>query len=265
MKNTVKCFFVLSQIALLAPCQADAQELGDIVLNSHLNQSLNARISVTFAHAGDLDKARIGLAPKAAFEKAGIDRPPVLDLIKYKLVKGMDGKQYIKLTTQDPIKEPLLDFIVEVTLPNSHLMREYSVFLDPPVTDQAPTPSRAATTSSTTAPLQKTAASAPPTVIPTRSIEPKLTKNGYGPTMRPNTLWDIAKAMRQDKSASIEQVMLAIVKKNPEAFYNRNVNALKAGYFLRMPDKDMINRISRADAVKEVKQQYRHWLHSKNQ
>jgi pilus assembly protein FimV len=117
--------------------------------------------------------------------------------------------------------------------------------------------------SSRTAPPQVLTPSTSSPAIAPRSIEPKLTHDGYGPTMRPNTLWYIAEAMHPNISSSIPQVMLAIVKKNPEAFYNNNVNALKAGYVLRIPDKDLIDQISEADADKEVKLQYQRWMHSK--
>jgi len=273
MRNTAKWVFVLSQIALLTAYRAGAEALGDIELNSHLNQSLDAQISVTSANADELDEARIGIASEADFEKAGIKRRAVLDLIKFKLVKGMDGKQSIELTTQEPIKEPLLDFILEVTLPNGHLTREYSVMLDPPLTTQTPSLPAQASVMSTpteraandrTALQPVTASTAPSPAIPTRSIEPKLSDHGYGPTMRPNTLWDIAEAMHPDTSASVQQVMLAIVKENPEAFYDNNVNALKAGYFLRIPGKDLINQISTADADKEVTLQYQRWRQSRN-
>ncbi len=136
MRNTVTLVFVLTQIVLFVPYRVDAQGLGDIELHSYLNQSLNAQISVSPAEAGGLDEARIGLASEADFEKAGIQRRAALDLIKFKLVKGVDGKEIIQLTTQEPIKEPLLDFILEVTSPKGRLMREYSVLLDPPATSQ---------------------------------------------------------------------------------------------------------------------------------
>lgn len=273
MRNSYIWVFVLTLFALITPYQADAQALGDIEVNSYLNQSLNARINVTPAEAGELDEAHIGLATEPDFEKAGIKRQAVLDQIKFKLVKGTDGKQVIELTTQEPIKEPLLDFILVVTLPSGRLSREYKVMLDPQFATQE-TASSGQTSNmgvsekqvadNETAQQQVVETTAPSAVIPTRSIVPKLTDEGYGPTMRPNTLWDIAEAMRSDTSASIPQVMLAIVKKNPEAFYNNNVNALKAGYFLRFPDKDLITQISEADADKEVKRQYQQWLQSKN-
>jgi pilus assembly protein FimV len=264
MKNSMKRLFILSQIALLAPCVAVGQQLGAIKVVSHLNQSLNARISVTPAQKEQLDSAHIGLASDADFERAGIKPRPVLDAIRFKLVKDADGKQFIELTTQTPIKEPLLNFIVEVMLPDNRLLREYSIFLDPPVTPRTPLP-RAVVMNHHTTPAQKSSATPPSPVIATRSIDPQLTRSGYGPTMRPNTLWDIAKAMYPHTSASTQQVMLAIVKGNPEAFYDKNVNALKAGYFLHTPGKNMINQISAADAEKEVTLQYQRWRQSRHE
>ena len=273
MRNTAKWVFVLTQIALLTSYRVGAEALGDIELNSHLNQSLNAQISVTSANESDLDEARIGLASETDFERAGIMHRAVLDQIKFKLVKGTNGKQAIELTTQAPIKEPLLDFIVEVTLPNGRLTREYSVMLDPPATTQEPSAAAQASVmdvpeesavSGRAALQQESVSTAPSPTNRIRHIEPKLTDHGYGPTMRPNTLWDIAEAMHPDTSASTQQVMLAIVKENPEAFYDNNVNALKAGYFLRIPGKDLINQISTADADKEVMSQYQRWKQSKD-
>jgi len=211
MRNTAKLLFVLTQIALLSPHPANAQALGEIEVDSHLNQSLNARISVTSAEADELDGARIGLASEADFEKAGIERRAVLNGIQFKLVKGIDGGHSIELTTQESIKEPLLDFIVEVALPNGRLIREYSVMLDPPAAGHetaAPTKTslmgapHESAMNSDTAPQQMAVSPAPSPAIPARSIEPKLTDDGYGPIMRPNTLWDIAEAMHPDPSAS---------------------------------------------------------------
>jgi pilus assembly protein FimV len=273
MRNTVKWMLVLTQIALFTPYRAGALTLGDIELNSYLNQSLNARISVTSTETGEWDEAHIGLAPEADFEKAGIQHRAVLDLIKFKIIKTLDGNQAIELTSREPIKEPLLDFILEVTLPNGHLIREYSVMLNPSTVAQEPSSPALASVmgapkegvmNNDAAPLQITESTIASPAPPSRSIEPKLTEQGYGPTMRPNTLWDIANAMYPDTSASTQQVMLAIVKGNPEAFYDNNVNALKAGYFLHTPGKDLINQISATDAEKEVTLQYQRWLQSKH-
>ena len=273
MRSTVKWVFVPTLITLLAPYRAGALELGDIKLNSYLNQPLDAQISVLPAEAGELGEARIGVASQNDYEKAGIDRSTAPDLIKFTLVKDKDGKPVIKLTSQDTIKEPFIDFILEVTGPKGQVMREYTVLLDPPVTTQkaaSPTETPVAGVSGEktivgpAAPERETASAAPTPVIATRSIEPKLSHDSYGPTMRSNTLWSIAKALRPNTSVSIQQVMLAMVKKNPEAFFNNNVNGLKAGYILRIPDEGLIKQVNEADAVQEVNLERQGWMQSRN-
>lgn len=274
MTSAIKRSFILTVATLAIPYEASAMELGDIKLNSYLYQSLQAQINVPPAEENQMRNAHIGLAPRTEFEKAGITRSAALNLIKFKLAKDKDGNPIIQLTTQQPVKEPFLDFILEVTWPKGHLMREYTVLLDTPVNPReavSPTEARAATPPSenaatgSAAQLQAAASSAASSpAVATHSIEPKLTPNGYGPTMRPNTLWDIAKALRPDESVSIEQVMLALVKKNPEAFYHNNVNELKAGYILHTPDKALIMQVSEVDADREVKLQYQRWLQSRN-
>jgi pilus assembly protein FimV len=255
-------------LALLGPCTAHAIGLGDIKSDSYINQPLDAEISVLPMDLGGLQEAGIAMAPAVVFDKAGIARPSVLNDIKFKLVKDAKGLPSISVTSTEPIKEPLLDFIVQVTWLGGELQREYVVLLDPPPaitpeaapTAQPPVANAGGETAGATqaAAQPQTVAAAP--VIATRSIEPKLTHDSYGPTMRPDTLWGIAKEMEQAAPGSIQQVMLALVKKNPEAFYDSNVNALKAGYVLRIPDKDLINQVSEADALQEVKREYHRWM-----
>ncbi len=240
--------------------------LGYIKLNSYINQPLSAQIGVLPDQAGELGEVRIGLASEDEYEKAGIERRTPPGLIRFTLVMGKDGIPAIEVTSRDPIKEPLLDFILEVAWPQGHLMREYTVFLDPPAASQGASPPAAAPAheaeSGQATAQQMTALETSSPVIPTRPIEPRLTRDTYGPTMRPDTLWTIAKAVRPDRSVSIQQVMLAMVKKNPEAFYGNNVNELKAGYVLRIPEKDLINQVSEVDADRKVTSQYRQWKHS---
>lgn len=276
MRSILKQLIALSLLALIAPFRANALGLGDIKLNSYLNQPLNARITMLPGHIGSLDQVRVRLASPAAFEQAGIERLPVLNHIKFKLVEGKAGKPQVKLSSDEPIKEPFLDFIVQVTWPNGRISREYTVLLDPPTTtaEHAPPVQPAATASAATrsAPQQTTArpraatrlsapaqgAGGPATASPSLD-QAKLTKDSYGRTQRSDTLWSIAKTVRPDDSVSVQQVMLALVKKNPQAFYKGNVNTLKAGYILRLPGKSLISQVSQVAAVHKVQRQYHQW------
>jgi pilus assembly protein FimV len=272
MRNTSTWIIVPTLIALFTPHPAVALELGDITLNSYLYQPLDAGISVLSADVGELNDLHISVAPQNNYEAAGIDRSAMPDNIKFTLIKGTDGKPVIKLVSTDAVKEPVIDFILDVSSSKSHVMREYTVLLDPPATAEKAA-SQTENTIASTAGKKTTVGLATPeperpsaaaTLTLARSIEPRLKHDGYGPTTRSNTLWSIAKALRRDTSVSIPQMMLAIVKKNPEAFLNNNVNGLKAGYILRIPDKSAINQVSDVDALQQVYQERQGWTQSKN-
>jgi pilus assembly protein FimV len=85
----------------------------------------------------------------------------------------------------------------------------------------------------------------------------------YGLTQRNDTLWSIATNLRPDDSVSVYQMMLALLKANPQAFYANNVNGLKAGYVLRVPDKSAVMAIDEAYAVREAARQYKLWQQSR--
>jgi pilus assembly protein FimV len=81
----------------------------------------------------------------------------------------------------------------------------------------------------------------------------------YGPTQRKDTLWRIANSVRPDDSVTVDQAMIALLKANPDAFIGRNINRLKAGYVLQVPDRATMTTISAAEARAEVRQQARAW------
>ncbi len=144
------------------------------------------------------------------------------------------------------------------------LMREYTVLVDPPVTMPAPAPvtqapvrSRAPVT--TPAPPVRTVTPAPRSAPVAASDVGTVRGNEYGPTGRNDTLWDIAAKVRPDEGVSMEQTMLGLLNANPEAFFRHNINNLKAGYVLRVPDRSELVAISQTDARAETRLQNQEW------
>ena len=77
----------------------------------------------------------------------------------------------------------------------------------------------------------------------------------FGVTGPGDTLWAIALKVRPDDQVSVQQVMLALQRANPDAFVNDNINLLKAGHVLRIPDLDEVRDISLNSAVRQVRNQ----------
>ena len=107
--------------------------LGEIHLNSGLNEPLNADIDIIAATPEELTALRASLAPRDAFSRYGIDRPPFLTSFTFKVGKSKDGHDVLIVRSTDSIPEPFVTFLVDVNWARGHLMREYTVLLDPPV------------------------------------------------------------------------------------------------------------------------------------
>ena len=117
--------------------------LGEIHLNSGLNEPLNADIDIIAATPEELTALRASMAPREAFTRYGIDRPPFLSTVSFKVGKSKDGHDVLIVRSTDSVPEPFVTFLVDVNWARGHLMREYTVLLDPPVftpnSAQAPT------------------------------------------------------------------------------------------------------------------------------
>ena len=118
---------------LLSPSLSWALGLGEIHLNSALNEPMNAEIDLIAASPDELTALRASLAGKDSFTRYGIDRPPFLSTLTFKVGKGKDGRDVLQVRSTEAIPEPFVTFLVEVNWARGRLMREYTVLLDPPV------------------------------------------------------------------------------------------------------------------------------------
>src|ERR1700729_1826011 len=107
--------------------------LGEVHLHSGLNEPLNADIDIIAATPEELTALRASLAPREAFTRYGIDRPPFLTSFTFKVGKSKAGHDVLIVRSTDSIPEPFVTFLVDVNWARGHLMREYTVLLDPPV------------------------------------------------------------------------------------------------------------------------------------
>lgn len=118
------------------PTVSNALSLGDIQSNSNLNQPLQAKIELLSTNVQEAQQLKVRLAPPSVFNRVGIDRPSYLNSLRFSPTI-QNGKPVIMVSSATPIKEPFVNFLVEVTWPQGQLLKEYTVMLDPPVLMQA--------------------------------------------------------------------------------------------------------------------------------
>ncbi len=243
---------------VLSPISAHALGLGDIHLKSALNQDLRADIDLLSVKSGKLDTVKIELAAQDAFQRAGVDRSYLLTQLRFRPVRRPDGSAVIEVTTRDAVREPFLNFLIEVNWPQGKLVREYTVLLDPPATLSRRPPAVAAPVAKATAKPARAEVSAPVGIAPAPAVAETGTPGEYGPTRANETLWVIADKLRPD-GVTIEQMMIALQRANPEAFYKGNVNYLKRGVILRVPKGASIDALGAADARAAFMEQTSRW------
>ncbi|MBW9262825.1 MAG: hypothetical protein K1566_11680 [Candidatus Thiodiazotropha sp. (ex. Lucinisca nassula)] len=245
----------------LSPMGALALGLGEIHPQSALNQTFKADIDLLSVTQEELQDVRVSLASHEAFKKAGMDRPFHLTGLKFTPQLTASGKPVIMITSRDAIREPFLNFLVEVNWPKGRLVREFTVLLDPPVTlSRKPAPVAAPVAKSQPV-VSKVMPSRRAPAASASMSESSLSSAGgreYGPVQPNDNLWNIAKQM-QEGDESIEQVMMSLLDHNPSAFINNNVNNLKVGKILRLPEDAEVTGLSKRAARDEFLAQTREW------
>ena len=81
------------------------------------NQNFNAEIDLLSVDQDEIQDIRVSLAPQDAFDRAGIERMFLLSSLKFTPVYTAAGKPVSSVTSGDPIREPFLNFLVEVNWP----------------------------------------------------------------------------------------------------------------------------------------------------
>ena len=267
--------------------QAHALGLGEIRLKSALNQPLDAEIELVQVRNLSSNEILPNLATRGDFQRAGVERPFFLSSLKFHSIVRPDGTAYVRVTSDRPVQEPFLNFLLEVHWPRGRLLREYTLLVDPPVFNgeaAAPVnvPARPAGNPSGN---QRPVATIPPgngqrafysqpsgapgSVAPAqgqvhRQAQPatpgrKPAQSSYYRVGANDSLWNIANQIRTDDSVNLQQTMVAIQRANPRAFMSGNINRLMRGQVLRLPDREEIAAVSQGDARQSITRQNDQW------
>ena len=225
--------------------------MGEIKLNSSLNEPLDAEIQLL--NIGDLSELEmlVGLGSREDFKAAGVERLFLLTDLRFKVDMSAPGNPVLRVTSRKPIREPYLDFLLELQWPSGRLLREYTLLLDLPVyaTERASAKKiKAASASPQPKPQQAPAAASP---RPSSQVAPSNTNGGEYRVAPGDTAWGIAKKIKPD-NASIMQSLAAVKQSNPHAFINGNINLLKQGAVLRLPSSADISQLSPQQVNEQV-------------
>jgi pilus assembly protein FimV len=264
-----------SAIALLgslASLEAHALALGRITVQSALGEPLRAEIEVTDLKPDEAASLRAGVAPAEAFKAAGMEYGTVVTGVEVSLQRRADGRSFLRLSSNRPVTEPFVDLILEANWSNGRITRDYTMLFDPPAlrsgsTAAAPTaPVLSRPGSPNAAPPAKGIASIPysPSGSSSSAARPapaaktpaaKVEKTPAGDTQVTVKSGDTAgkiAAQNKPSSISLDQMLVALLRSNPDAFIGGNVNRIKSGAVLDIPTAESAGGISPGEATQTI-------------
>ncbi len=271
-------------IMLMSPWAVHAAGLGKLTVNSALGQPFKAEIDLVAVKKEEIPSLAARLASRDAFRKADVDYAPFLSTFTVSVEARSDGQPYIRIISSQPVVEPFLSMLIELNWASGRLLREYTVLLDLPETDrpQPVAPVIQAAPVIQNVPAVQIAPTEPPVVetepvmlekpdapikdfisdkkpaIPEPAPIGRTGGTTYGPIRSGDTLSRIARQVAPD-GVNLNQMLVALHRANRDAFSGNNINRLKAGPILRVPDSDEIAKISSTEAAIEVKAQIADW------
>ncbi|MDP3355968.1 MAG: FimV/HubP family polar landmark protein [Polaromonas sp.] len=255
--------------------------LGRVTVQSALGEPLRAEIEIVEISAEEASTLRTSVASADAFKAAGLEYTAAVTNVQISLQRRADGRSFLRLSSERPVAEPFVDLILEARWASGRIVRDYTMLFDPPNLRQAASPPMAAPTApivSRPAPppvatlppaASPPVAAAPPPSFPSSPPpRPAPVAQAPAPPAAPaaraaspdgqkivvksgDTAGKIA-AQTKPASVSLDQMLVALLRSNPDAFIGGNVNRLKAGAVLEVPAGDQAEFLPPAEASRTI-------------
>ena len=247
--------------------------LGDLTVNSSLNEPLDATIQLVGLDGLGEDQIEVGLGSPDDFERANIARVGLIDdiVLEVDVIDRESG--LVHLSSDQPVREPFLNMVISMRWPNGRLMRDYTALIDLPVfiSDEPTAAPVNVPESSEPAPAPQQPRSQilvdndpPDNVVPPALSSTPFPESSPTPQTSAATdddevvvaagdnLYNIAVSNRPADNVSVGQTMLAIQRANPDAFIDGDINRIRVGSVLRMPTLQEVQSIDQSQAVNQI-------------
>jgi pilus assembly protein FimV len=231
-----------------------AMGMGNIKIDSSLNQPFNAEIPLIDVDNIPFDGIKVGIASQESFDRAGVKQSDILSLLRFRIKKNIKNEPVISIVSEARITDPYLELVIDLAWSKGQLYRLYTVLLDPPsynvATHHITKPSERLNH-----PIYHQAGiiDKPAYTKPTQPSNEVSQHNHlvYGPTHANENIWQISQRY-VTADTTLPQVILAIIGTNSQAFTQGNINGLKIGEYLRIPSNQEIAKLPVELAKQEV-------------
>ena len=255
--------------ALFTLCgtNASALSLGRITVQSALGEPLRAEIEVPDINAEEAASLKASVALPDVFKAAGLEYNPAMTGLQATLQRRADGRAYLRLNSERAINDPFVDMILEANWATGRIVRDYTMLFDPPTlrssTPVAPTSAQIPATATPITRLTPLGTGTPPAqaqrTVPQPAAPARMAPKQPAPaavkvpsgqqvTVKSgDTASKIAAAIKP-ANISLDQMLVALLRANPNAFSGDNVNRIKAGSVMNIPTAEQADATPTGEA-----------------
>ncbi|HXU56561.1 MAG TPA: FimV/HubP family polar landmark protein [Casimicrobiaceae bacterium] len=254
--------------ALTLPVSVFALGLGKLTVQSGLGQPLSATIELTSAQKDELDTLRARIADPAVYRDNNVQYPAAMSRARIVVEQTANGAPYLRVTTSQAVNDAFLDLLVELNWATGRVVRDYTFLLDPPsgtetqaVEPTAPIRAQAGSAAAARAQAGSTGAAAAPAARRSAAAAPAEAPSAAASTYTVKRGDTLSKIAQQTKPAdvSLEQMLVALFRSNENAFEDRNMNRLRTGQIVNVPQGDQVAAIAPSEATQVVRAQAADW------
>ena len=275
--NRLIVLALLGGLVMLFPADGlRALGLGEARVDSYLGQPLDVTIRLLEAESDAVEAMTVVPASPADHDRLGLPS----EALGLGLDVSIDRESQpptIRLRSQRVANDPIVQVLLDARFASGRVLREYTLFLDPPTIDSPPpirrtpdeviepeaepAPADPAPREERPAPRDPAPSDPEPTPEPAPEPapeQPRVTDDAVT-VARGDTLWGIGYEWRPDPGMSMDQVMLAIFERNRHAFMGENINRLRSGAELDMPSADEVRGVTRGEAERRIREHMQAW------
>ncbi|HXE21846.1 MAG TPA: FimV/HubP family polar landmark protein [Rhodoferax sp.] len=243
----------------LAGIDAHALALGELTVQSALGEPLRAEIDIPDINAAEAASLQTSVAPPADYKTAGLEYNPAVSKLRITLAHHPDGRAYLSLRSDQVVNDPFIDVILVANWSSGRIERDYTMLFDPNLTRQLP-PVRPVAPQISAMPAMPAPSMARPSMrrAPITRTESAPGAGGQLVVKRGDTAGRIA-AANKPENVSLDQMLVALLRSNPQAFIHGNVNRMRAGAVLTLPDAQQAAAVPAGEARKTIVAQIRNF------
>ena len=244
----------------LSSFNAQALSLGRMQVQSFLGESLRAELELRDVSEADAKSFKAEVSPAATFKALGLEYQSAYTELAFNLQLLPEGRAVLKISGSRPVAVNFIELVFDFSWASGRTTRDFTLLIMPPATPGPVAPVAPAVQEAPAPAAAPAAAAQMPAAVPAPSTpapavqapKPVAAKDGARLTVKAGDTASELAVQAKSVNVSLDQMLLAMLRSNPDAFVANNVNRLLAGAELSVPTPDQAQALDPVEARKTI-------------